>query len=151
MQMRKKAKNWNKCWSYCCVLCSVHGPGKILAENFQEKGEKAKNAEKRCFYNVKRRKTTHADAKKCEKWEQMYSAQFFAFFSASACVIFAFYIIKIRFFFAFFAFFAFFLKVFGHDFSWYCVLCTAQEKYWPKLLGKMLKMRKMQKNIVFIR
>ena len=73
----------------------------------------------------------------------------FRLFSASACVIFAFYIIKIRFFFAFFAFFAFFLKVFGHDFSWYCVLCTAQEKYWPKTFRKNVKNAKNAKKHCF--
>ena len=44
---------------------------KSWPKTFRKKAKKTKNANKPYFYKVKRRKITHADAKKCEKWEQM--------------------------------------------------------------------------------
>ena len=54
-----------------CIVFCAH-PKKIPGRKLLGKmRKKAKNAKKPYFYKVKRRKITHADAKKCEKWEQM--------------------------------------------------------------------------------
>ena len=63
-------------FQYCVARTVVHRVLCTSQENsrpktFRKNAKKAKNAKKPYFYKVKRRKITHADAKKCEKWEQM--------------------------------------------------------------------------------
>ena len=75
-----------------CVLCtSQENTGRKLLGKWRKK----RKMQKHCFYNVKKRKITHADAKKKRKIGT----------NVDRTVV-------------------------------YCVLCTAQEKSWPKTFRK---------------